>query len=640
MSRTRLVSALVAACFVVAAGSAALADDAKCQDAVAKGSRNVGNQEQKKNRKCVKDGSGDISGCVTPEGAKAAIKRTKLQDLYAVGGKCDPVPAVGVNPLPNDIADDTEDAAGDIIRGIFGDPPDGVVAADKCSDKMAKRAGKKFDTELKAFRSCIKDAAPLANQAAVDACITTGVNDPKAQTTVQPKLQDDMDAQCAAFPPAGTEDGACAGCSDAASCATCIGNIVDCQACLAMKNSNNGNANCDMLDDGLANGSCGAVCGNMVAEGSEQCDGADLGVCPGGATCSGSCQCVPGSCANIDANGANANASGTFTVTSAGAPQAGNKYCGGTSAANAFGPCVTDADCGASVGQCVAIPWLGVAVFAPFPITGISTTFTAGPPDAQCVHQATIPCVGSTDPCPGTPKLGAGNPCCTTPGFTVGTFLISALGFCSRVDQTACGGGVVDTSVPMLGDNDVSKVADTTTPTNMGTCSYNGTEVHPACMATEDALGTIATTIGNGSFDAAGGHSRFTIPQRSVTWIEGAVPAPCNPASLFDETDTIVSNFQLQLATTTASSSAAFVDTAADNDAIDFCGFGPAAFNGIAVGAPDLPGQGSRTVAVGAALSGGGPTYDLLFSSITPLTSPVLVAPIAACVPAAPGCPE
>jgi hypothetical protein len=75
--------------------------------------------------------------------------------------------------------------------------------------------------------------------------------------TVQPKLEADMAGQCTSFPPAGTEDGACSGCSDATSCATCIGNIVDCQACLAMNNSNNGTANCELLDDGLNNGSCG-----------------------------------------------------------------------------------------------------------------------------------------------------------------------------------------------------------------------------------------------------------------------------------------------------------------------------------------------------------------------------------------------
>jgi hypothetical protein len=242
--------------FVAGMGGAAQAGDiAKCEDAVAKGSRNVGNQEQKKNRKCVKDGSGDVDSCVDTEGAKAAIKRTKLQDLYAPGGKCEGVVAQ-VNSDPNAIADATEEASGNILRGAFGDPVDGIVAGSKCHDKIAKRAGKKFDTELKAFRACVKDAAPLT-PAEVAGCVATGVNDAKAQGTVQPKLEADMAAQCTfSSPPAGLEDGSCSGCMDATTCATCIGNIVDCQACKAMNNSNNGSVDCDVLDDGSANGSC------------------------------------------------------------------------------------------------------------------------------------------------------------------------------------------------------------------------------------------------------------------------------------------------------------------------------------------------------------------------------------------------
>jgi hypothetical protein len=250
--------AVCAALLAMTIGSAARAGDiAKCEDAVAKGSRNVGNQEQKKNRKCVKDGSGDVDACVDAEGAKAAIKRTKLQDLYAVGGKCEGV-AAQVNGDPDDIADGTEEAAGNILRGAFGDPVDGIVAESKCHDKIAKRAGKKFDTELKAFRACVKDATPLT-QVEVDNCVATGVNDSKAQDTVQPKLEADMLGQCSfASPPAGLEDGDCSTCTDAATCADCIGDIVDCQACEAMNNSNNANANCDDLDDGIINGSCSA----------------------------------------------------------------------------------------------------------------------------------------------------------------------------------------------------------------------------------------------------------------------------------------------------------------------------------------------------------------------------------------------
>ncbi|MGH7290457.1 MAG: hypothetical protein ACREJT_04555, partial [Myxococcota bacterium] len=128
--------------------------------------------------------------------------------------------------------------------------------------------GKKFDTELKAFRSCIKDAAPAMNQAAIDGCIATGVNDAKAQSTVQPKLQADMASQCTFPVPAGMDDGNCSGCTSATTCATCVGDIVDCEACEAMNGSSNSFVNCDLLDDGNANSSCPPPCpGGQVVGG-------------------------------------------------------------------------------------------------------------------------------------------------------------------------------------------------------------------------------------------------------------------------------------------------------------------------------------------------------------------------------------
>jgi hypothetical protein len=67
------MSALFAFVIAMGIGSAARGDDAKCQDAVAKGSRNVGNQEQKNDRslreerqwrhRCVHRCRGRQGGC-------------------------------------------------------------------------------------------------------------------------------------------------------------------------------------------------------------------------------------------------------------------------------------------------------------------------------------------------------------------------------------------------------------------------------------------------------------------------------------------------------------------------------------------------------------------------------------------------
>ena len=257
MRTTGKFAILASAVALLLAQGVARGDDAKCQDAVAKGSRNVGNQEQKKNRKCIKDSlGGDETTCVATESPKAAIKRTKLQNLYAVGGKCDPV-ASFVNPDPNDIADGTEDAAGDIIRAVWGSTTevDGVVAGDKCSYKIAKRAGQKFDRQLKTFRFYLKNSGPITTQGQLDSYIESSFLNPTADT-VQLKLDADVAAQCTTFPPSGLEDGACGSEVTAAGFSSCIGEVVNCEACLAMNNSYLGTVNCDQSDDSSLNGSC------------------------------------------------------------------------------------------------------------------------------------------------------------------------------------------------------------------------------------------------------------------------------------------------------------------------------------------------------------------------------------------------
>jgi hypothetical protein len=229
----------------------------KCSDAVNKRSRNIGNQEQKKNRACVKDGIGDIDSCIDIEGDKTATQQAKLVEVFGSGGKCETPPPFGVNPDPQSIADSTARATRNVLRGAFGDPVDGIIPNDNCQQKVAKRTGKMFDTEMKAFRKCTKDLAAINNTANIEACIGTGVADPKAQTVVEPKIESDM-AACdfSGGAPPGFEDGGCSGCSDAATCATCLGHLVNCQVCQALSVQTGVFADCDVIDDLANNSSC------------------------------------------------------------------------------------------------------------------------------------------------------------------------------------------------------------------------------------------------------------------------------------------------------------------------------------------------------------------------------------------------
>src|SRR5436309_26860 len=206
----------------------------------------------------------------------------------------------------------------------------------------------------------------------------------------------------------------------------------------------------------------------------------------------------------------------------------GEKRCTTNSAANRFGTCTTDADCGSTAGACLQLPWVTAdGQVMPF-ATGVQTNFTVTPGTfPTCEHSACVPCGNPHASCAGIPGCEvAGNPngcvprgtqgCCDQPGFIVPTFFVNILGgLCSRVDQIDCGVGVVNTSNPQTGDNDVIKMADTSDP---GPDCISGTTddpPHKLCTATgegNDLNGKIVSTIGNNSPDTNGIQFRLTTP--------------------------------------------------------------------------------------------------------------------------------
>src|SRR5947208_8539830 len=217
----------------------------------------------------------------------------------------------------------------------------------------------------------------------------------------------------------------------------------------------------------------------------------------------------------------------------------GEKRCTTNSAANRFGTCITDTDCGGTLGACLQLPWVTAdGQVMPFP-TGTSTTFTVAANTLTCEHSVCVPCGNPNAPCAGIPGCAvAGNPngciprgtqgCCDRPGFIVPTFFVNILGgLCSRVDQIDCGVGVVNTSNPQTGDNDVFKMADTSDPGP--DCIYGTADdpAHKACTATgegNDLNGKIVRTLGNNSPDANGIQFRLNTPELSTTWTDGQSP--------------------------------------------------------------------------------------------------------------------
>ena len=399
----------------------------------------------------------------------------------------------------------------------------------------------------------------------------------------------------------------------------------------------------------------------------------------------------------------------------------GEKRCTTNSASNRFGSCTADADCGATAGACLQLPWVTAdGQVMPFP-TGVQTVFTVGAADSfpTCEHDVCVPCGNPNASCAGIPGCEAkhcqagtrvgmqcttddtdattGCPgaicpgcctfdnangciprgtqgCCNQPGFIVPTFFVNILGgLCSRVDQIACGIGVVNTSNPQTGDNEVTKNADTSDPgadctygtvddcssstSNGAICTGCPGGVCVACTLAGqgvDYKGKIVSTIGNGSPDANGIHYRLTTPELSTTWTDGQSPAgTCANGSTYDDGELLVSQLVLQAQPTTAGATGSFVDMNGDGCKRQGSGFiAPtnAATDGpITVGPSPGPlkpqpyngSSGAVSAAVSEVFSGpNSPIRDIGFVAITP-QQPIAThsAVSCSCTPT-PGCPE
>lgn len=361
----------------------------------------------------------------------------------------------------------------------------------------------------------------------------------------------------------------------------------------------------------------------------------------------------------------------------------GEKRCVTTSPANRFAICVTDSDCdndppctagppeGDCTGTCLQLPWVTAdGQVMPFP-TGVLTTFTVSAAGAfpACEHNLCIPCGNPNAACAGVPGCEvAGNPngciprgtqgCCNQPGFTVPTFFVNILGgLCSRVDQIDCGVGVINTSNPQTGDNDVTKIGDTSDPG--ADCMY-GTGDDPAPLTCSivgegnDYKGKIVRTIGNGSADANGIHYRLTTPELSTTWQDNqSPPGTCANGSTFDNLEGLISQLVLKAEPATAGVSGSFVDMSGEGCKRAGSGFiapaNPATDGPITASTSPGPlkpqpyngSAGSVSGAVSEVFSGpNSPIRDIGFVAITPNKAAVKVSPLACSCTVVPGCPE
>jgi hypothetical protein len=366
---------------------------------------------------------------------------------------------------------------------------------------------------------------------------------------------------------------------------------------------------------------------------------------------------------------------------------AGEMRCTTNAASNRFGTCSTDADCGGTAGSCLQLPWVTAdGEILPFP-TGVQTVFTVNTADdfPRCEHESCVPCGNPNAACTGIPGCEvSGNPngciprategCCDQPGFIVPTFFVNILGgLCSRVDQIDCGLGVINTSNPQTGDNEVTKHADTSDPG--ADCTYGTPDdcssstsggaictgcpggTCRACTSSgqgNDYNGKIVTTYGDGNVDADGIQIRLTTPELSTTWQNTAsTMGSCPDGSTFNDGDNLISQLILKAEPTTAGATGEFVDLNGDGCKRAGSGFsataqdGPITVGPTSAGGPLRPqpydgSSGPVSGAVSEVFSGpNSPIRDIGFVAIIPQQPIVHVSTATGCTcTAVPGCPE
>lgn len=274
MLRAATAAVLVLAC---AAGASAQQskDQQKCLNTVNKDGSLVAKAQGRANVGCVKDaGSGKLVGsaaaCLTAD-AKGKLQKAKDKTVADAAKSCASAPSFG---YPGAAATNigAVQAELDLVADVFGTPLDAAItsctaskAGCGCQAKVADDVAKLADTKIAEFVKCkktiLKNGAStgLALQGCVADAGTAGSIEADSKGKIAKalvKLGTDITKKCdtpgvttTSFP------GVCAGMSGAA-LAQCLDRLVECRVCQTINDMDALSVNCDVFDDGVANGTC------------------------------------------------------------------------------------------------------------------------------------------------------------------------------------------------------------------------------------------------------------------------------------------------------------------------------------------------------------------------------------------------
>lgn len=235
---------------------------------------------------------------------------------------------------------------------------------------------------------------------------------------------------------------------------------------------------------------------------------------------------------------------------------------------------------------------LRVATFAPFAFpAGGQTIQDVGPGDGSCLHDTVVPFPG---------------------GLTVPVFCVPALGASVKVTQSGCGVGRLDSN----GGSDftISEIGDTSESPVCGVPQV----LCPASGPAPDSSGRLDVTVGDGTTDTCPGggtaNAILTIPVNTLTWVAADSSCPDDDGTYNAGSDTKLAEFPQTLDLTTDTNTARFSDL--DSNGCSRSGLGPAGPFASTGKCLDLGTNTVNIAASGTVFSSGGPTYDLLFTTV------------------------
>lgn len=263
---SKLVSMASAFAMVLAVGSSAFGQaqdkvQQGCINTVNKDAGKVGATQGKENSACVKTGTkGPVAANCPTVDSKGKVAAAKSKTVSDAAAKCTTLPNFGFTSATGANAA-AQQGELDLLADIFGSTDlSGVISTDKaiggCQATVIKDAEKIAATFIKVFGGEKKNALKNGADAAGDLAALVGA-DPKSKISkTVTKLGADITKKCTGVTVNTAFPGECAG-ETTGTLGACVSARVKCRMCETINDTDGLNADCDLVDDGAANGSCG-----------------------------------------------------------------------------------------------------------------------------------------------------------------------------------------------------------------------------------------------------------------------------------------------------------------------------------------------------------------------------------------------